>query len=86
MAAIGLRRQIDNYFTVTEIRGLALDLGIDPEDLPHEDKRLLVQSLVLAAEHRGRIWDLVALCERQRPNVVWPQKNDSGPLPAVDWE
>ena len=86
MAAMALRRQIDTYFSESEIRGLALDLGINPEDLPDQDKRTLVQSLVQAAEHRGRVWDLVTLCERQRPNAAWPKKSATGPLTAVDWE
>lgn len=86
MAAMALRRQIEAYFTETEIRGMALDLAIDPDDLPDSDKMLLVQSLVQAAAHRGRVWDLVHLCERARPNAVWPKKSDTGPLTPVDWE
>ena len=67
-----LRRNIVDRFSLGELQTLALDLSIDWDILPGEEKVSKVNSLVMHQAHRGRLDDLIDLLREERPQVEWP--------------
>jgi eukaryotic-like serine/threonine-protein kinase len=72
-----LRRNLVTHFTLAELRGLCLDLGIDHENLPAESKEDLSRELILFLARRQRLVDMVALAGRLRPELEWPMPSDA---------
>lgn len=65
-----LRDQMNQYFSVSELRTLCFDLGIDYEDLPGSTKQLKVIELIGFVQRRGVLDNLIKLLAHQRPNVT----------------
>lgn len=66
-----LRDNLAKAFSLDEIETLCADLSIDFEDLGGEGKRGKARELIDYLDRRGRLNELVNLCEAQRPNVSW---------------
>ena len=66
-----LRQLLGQYFSREELRSICFDLGIDHENFP-EGKEGLCRGLILYAERKGRLDDLLRMCKRERPSVLWP--------------
>lgn len=69
-----LRENLVEYFDLEELRTLCFDLGVDWDGLRGEEKTGKVTALLTSLDNTGRIPELVELCARLRPKVLW-QKN-----------
>lgn len=67
---IVLRDQMNQYFSVSELRTLCFDLGIDYEDLAGSTKQLKVIELIGFVQRRGILDNLIKLLASQRPHVT----------------
>lgn len=65
-----LRQKIAQHFNKEELRTLCFDLGVEYENLP-DTKDGMVRELVAYSERRGKTAELIAACQRLRPNVAW---------------
>jgi hypothetical protein len=66
-----LRQTLAAHFDEGELRTLCFDLGIDYDDLPGAGRANKARELVAYLDRRGRISELVRICERLRPRVSW---------------
>jgi hypothetical protein len=64
-----LRRFLVNRFSLSELKDLAFDLGVDHEILPHETKRGLARELITYFEHRDQLGCLMARVLRPQPSI-----------------
>jgi hypothetical protein len=82
-----LRQQLDEHFSVEEIRTLCFEMGVDSEELAlgGAPKSTLTRNLITYLVRRDHLPDFILICEQARPNVQW---RDSGlvnpPTTAVD--
>jgi Effector-associated domain 7/GRAM domain len=68
---IGLRKNLTNYFSESEIRTLCFDCGIDYDNLAGGTKEAKARELVIACQKSGRLDRLVRQCRALRPEVAW---------------
>ena len=76
-----LHRLLDDYFTLEEIRTLCLNLGIDYESVPGEEKQSRIRELLLGLGRHSRLTDLIPLLQQERPLVDWLPVPDDFQLP-----
>lgn len=76
-----LHRLLDDYFTLVEIRTLCLNLGIDYESVPGEEKQSRIRELLLGLGRHSRLTDLIPLLQQERPLVDWLPVPDDFQLP-----
>jgi hypothetical protein len=63
-------RLMYQHFEKEELVTLAFILGIEDEDLP-EQKKSFTRELIIAAQNRQRLSNLLELCRQERPEVAW---------------
>ncbi|MCL4266669.1 MAG: hypothetical protein KJ069_25985 [Anaerolineae bacterium] len=68
-----LRRQIVSFFTIEELKLVAFELGINWDDLSGDKISTKAQSLVVLADHTGKLDELIAIVSKERPNVTWEE-------------
>lgn len=68
-----LQQQMVASFNLGELQTLAFDLGIVYDDLPHNTRSELAESLIGYCHRNGRLSDLLVLCRRRRPHITWPR-------------
>jgi hypothetical protein len=56
-----LRRNINDRFSQSEIKGLVFDLGIDWEHLTGEEKPVKIRSLLSKLQREGKLNSLIEL-------------------------
>lgn len=66
-----LRDNLNTYFSLSEIRTLCFDLGIDYEDLGGDSKNDKVMNLVQFMQRHGRLQELEDLVRQERPYASW---------------
>ena len=58
-------------FNNDELKLLCFDLGLDYENLGGDTKAIKCLELILYAERRGKLENLLVICEKVRPGVNW---------------
>lgn len=66
-----LHQMLAKYFDEDDLCTVCFDLGVDYDDLPAKGKAHKARALVAYLEYRGRIPELVEMCERLRSHVSW---------------
>jgi hypothetical protein len=66
-----LRQLLSTYFDEGELRTLCFDLDIEYDDLPGVGRSNKVRELVGYLERHSRIYDLLEVGKRLRPDVLW---------------
>lgn len=66
-----LRKQMDSYFSLSELRTICFDLGIDYEELPGGTKQNFTVGLIEYVIRRNRLPELLDALRRERPKVNW---------------
>jgi len=67
-----LHKQLARAFSVEELKGLCFELGdVDYDDLEGSGKEGKARELIRYLDRRGRVSDLLTLCEEQRPKLNW---------------
>ena len=67
-----LHNSIDRSFSLGEIRTLCFNLGVDYESVAGEEKQSRIRELLLVLGRNGRLPELVALAQQERPHIDWP--------------
>lgn len=66
-----LRSQIDNHFSMADIRELCFQMGIDFDHLAGDEKRTKIISLLQYVEQRDLFPELIAQLKENRPKENW---------------
>jgi hypothetical protein len=67
-----LHNNINQYFSLEEIRTICFNLSIDYDSIPGEGKSAKTRELILALARLDRLPVLAGTVQEQRPNVPWP--------------
>lgn len=75
IAASTLREALASAFSLTELRILLVDLGVNPDSVPQYDGGIELWAMEIVAyfQRRSRLDELVAYCARERPSMPWQQ-------------
>jgi hypothetical protein len=65
-----LRDVLVSSFSLSELRDLCFDLGIDFEDVPGETRRMKVIELIGHLQRRGRLEELIRQVQVRRPQLL----------------
>ncbi|NKQ34149.1 MAG: NACHT domain-containing protein, partial [Chloroflexi bacterium] len=76
-----LHQRLNQHFNLAEIQTLCLQLHVDYESIPGQEKPSIIRELLLALGRRNRLPDLISLLQQERPNVTWPLVPDDLQLP-----
>lgn len=74
-----LRQEIDKRFSLSDIRTLCFDLGIDYDKLAGEEKVGKVRELLLFVQRVGRENELITYLSSARPKVPWKSLLQAAP-------
>lgn len=68
-----LHKEIDDYFSLDELREMILELGIDYDNLPGERKIDKALELALLMNRLGRFKELLEVLTEKRPFLDWSE-------------
>ncbi len=68
---VQLKEKINTHFDAAEFKELVFDLGIDFDNIPGNSKKERILELVNRLEDNGRLPQLITLCQKHVPHVVW---------------
>lgn len=77
-----LAELLNDSYNLEEFRTLCLYLNIDHESVPGTEKPSKIREFLLILGRNGRLPELLALVEKQRPQVTWPPVPADFQLPA----
>jgi hypothetical protein len=77
-----LHRLLNQCFNLEEIKTVCLQLNVDHESIAGEEKPSRIRELLLALGRNGRLPELVALAQEERPHISWPPVPADFQLPA----
>jgi hypothetical protein len=63
---------LKRHFSSSDLQDICLQLGVEYEDLAGASRADKARELILYLDHRERVAELVAVCQRLRPNVFNP--------------
>ncbi len=66
-----LHKQIDQYFSFSEVRTLCFDLGVDYENIPGDHRSAFIRNLIVSLAKQSRLQELVDQVKAERPFVDW---------------
>ncbi len=66
-----LHKQIDQYFSLAEVRTLCFEMGVDYENIPGNMKSAFIRNLIVSLARKGQLQEIVDLVRIQRPHVAW---------------
>lgn len=66
-----LHEKIKKGFSLTELGELCFSLGIDNDEIPGVTKSEKSMKLLEYLSRRGRVVELIELCQKQRPHLDW---------------
>lgn len=72
-----LRRKIEDAFNLDELKDIAFELKINPENIPGDTLRARSRELINYCQRSGMIAKLVAVCLEFRPNINWSEGLDA---------
>jgi hypothetical protein len=77
-----LHKQIDQYFSFSEVRTLCFDLGVDFENIPGDIRSAFIRNLIISLAKQNRLQALVNLVRQERPFVDWQDVPPDFELPT----
>src|SRR5688572_27484357 len=66
-----LLQMISNHFDEEDVRTVCYMLAVEYDDLPGPAKKFKVRELIKYMIQRGRLEELVEICQKERPNLPW---------------
>lgn len=66
-----LRKKMVAAFSLSELRLVCDDIGIDPENIRHETKEILAQEMLLWSQRNQRMPALLIMLKKLRPVEDW---------------
>lgn len=76
-----LRKNIEDHFSLEELRILCFGLNINHQNLPATIGSMTME-LVALCQREGRISELVRACSKERPQVSWEDMPATPPTPT----
>lgn len=89
ISKIELKAKINNHFDSNEFQALCFELngtGVEYDNLEGVTKSLKIQSLIAFLDRRKELFKLVELCEKNRPNVIWQNRQPNLNLDVIKVE
>jgi len=77
-----LHKQIDRYFSFSEVKTLCFDLGVDYENIPGDSRSAFIRNLVVSLAKRNQLQELVDKVKGERGFVDWKNVPTDFELPA----
>lgn len=68
-----LREKLIYYFSISEIKDIAFDLGVDYENLAGATKNDIVRELINLLQRQGRLTELMEIVLKLRPHASWTE-------------
>ena len=84
MTARDLRKAISNRFSLSDIRSLCFDLGIEYEELGSGSKSDVITALIGYCQRNGRLNELQNYLQHERSFINWAELFANLPEPASD--
>ncbi len=69
---VGLRKLLENHFTLDGLRNLCFDMGIQYENLPGDTLGAKAREIILYCERHLRVGELIEMGRASRPELPWP--------------
>ncbi len=66
-----LRKQIEEHFSLNDLRNLCTDLGVDDESISGDNKSAFTREIVQHFQQRGKTSTLIEKLREERPEVEW---------------
>ena len=77
-----LHKQIDQYFSFSEVRTLCFNLGVDYENIPGDHRSAFVRNLIVSLAKQSRLQELIDEVRAERPRVDWQNVPADFELPS----
>lgn len=77
-----LHKQVDQYFSFSEVRTLCFNLGVDYENIPGDHRSAFVRNLIVSLAKQGRLQELIDEVRLERPRVDWQDVPPDFELPT----
>lgn len=68
---VKLLAQLNASFGLEEVKTLAFQLGLDPDQLPQENRDVMARELLIYLQRRKQLPELLQLVQRERPHENW---------------
>lgn len=73
------RGEMSARFSLAELEDLCWEMGVDPDEVPHETPLRLATGMLRWADRRDQRTRLLGLLNNDRPNVDWPADYSCNP-------
>ena len=77
-----LHKQIDQYFSFSEVRTLCFNLGVDYENIPGDHRSAFIRNLIVSLAKQNRLQELIDEVRAERAFVDWQNVPADFELPS----
>lgn len=77
-----LHKQIDQYFSFSEVRTLCFNLGVDYENIPGDHRSAFIRNMIISLAKQGRLQELINEVRAERAFVDWQDVPADFELPS----
>lgn len=78
-----LHKQIDQYFSFSEVRTLCFNLGVDYENIPGDHRSAFIRNLIISLAKQNRLQELIDEVRAERAFVDWQDVPADFELPTA---
>lgn len=78
-----LHKQIDSYFSFSEVKTLCFELGVDYENIPGDSRSAFIRNLIVSLARQNRLQELVDKVRAERGFVDWQDVPPDFELPPT---
>lgn len=78
-----LHKQIDQYFSFSEVRTLCFNLGVDYENIPGDHRSAFIRNMIISLAKQNRLQELIEEVRAERGFVDWQDVPADFELPST---